>query len=121
MNNPAGFFQKRGKGEEFWVQFKLERLSDFCYKCGLLSHVTGQCTFVAPARITSSSGIVAKLFGPWIQAESEGSILFLNPLEEMPRRRTILDRVKHIKSPSKDLSEILLFGDDDSDSSRPTT
>lgn len=76
---PAGFFQKREAGEDYWVQFKYERLSDFCYKCGLLSHVTGRCRYGEPATVTSSSGIVAKQYGPWIRSEHPGSLLFINP------------------------------------------
>ncbi|KAF3449457.1 hypothetical protein FNV43_RR10185 [Rhamnella rubrinervis] len=44
---PGGFFQNREKGKEIWIQFKYERLSDFCYVCGLLDHVTGRCGFKA--------------------------------------------------------------------------
>ena len=30
-------------GESRWVQFKLERLPNFCYRCGLLSHALRDC------------------------------------------------------------------------------
>lgn len=64
---PGGFFKKRKKegDEEIRIQFKLERLYDFCYKCSLLTHVSGQNSYATPARITSANGISAKLFKPW--------------------------------------------------------
>lgn len=39
----AGFVQKVDNVEEYWVQFKFERLADFCYNCGFIDHVTGRC------------------------------------------------------------------------------
>ena len=30
-------------GEGRWVQFKYERLPNFCYRCGLLSHALKDC------------------------------------------------------------------------------
>lgn len=33
---PAGFFQNKPNREEFWIQFKYERLLDFFYKCSAI-------------------------------------------------------------------------------------
>lgn len=43
VSNPlhAGFFFQDENQEETWVQFKIERLSDYYYKCELLDYVTG--------------------------------------------------------------------------------
>lgn len=71
---PAGYFLDRPSGEELWVQFKIERLLDFCYRCGLLQHVTGRCGFSTPATIITSSRIKAQLYGPWIRAERPESL-----------------------------------------------
>lgn len=38
-----GFFLQRPKEEDIWVHFKFERLSDFCYGCGLVSHTVNEC------------------------------------------------------------------------------
>lgn len=76
---PASFFQNREDGEDAWVQFKYERLSDFCYKCGALGHVTSRCHLETPATISSGNGITTKLYGPWLRAEHGGSLLFINP------------------------------------------
>lgn len=38
-----GFFLRRSKEEDLWVRFKYERLSDFCYGCGRVSHTANDC------------------------------------------------------------------------------
>lgn len=75
---PAGFFMERNDGNDVWIQFKLERLSEFCYTCGFLDHTTGRCKISALAMVTSPIGISAKIFGPWIRAENGGSVCFIN-------------------------------------------
>lgn len=79
---PVGFFQKKKDREESYIQFKLECLLDFCYKCGGLDHVTMRCKFHTVATVTLSNGIVAKLYGPWLWAEHGRSLLFINPTSE---------------------------------------
>lgn len=75
---PTGFFQDRAHGEELLIQFKYKRMADFCYICGVLSHVTGKCAFGKPATITTANGITAKVYGPWLRAEHDGDMLFVN-------------------------------------------
>lgn len=60
----AGFFQNRENEKEVWIQFKIERLPNFCYTYGLLNHVIGRCTFSKPALITIGAGLQAKLYRP---------------------------------------------------------
>lgn len=74
---PLGFFQKKENGEESWIQFKYERLSDFCYGCGRLNHVYVRCTFSKPATIQTNNGVVAKIYRAWMRAEVEGSLVFV--------------------------------------------
>ncbi|KAI8526572.1 hypothetical protein RHMOL_Rhmol12G0006900 [Rhododendron molle] len=38
-----GFFLRRPKEDDLWVRFKYERLSDFCYGCGKVSHTANEC------------------------------------------------------------------------------
>lgn len=75
----AGYFQERNNGEDFWVQYKFVQLSDFYYRCGKIEHVTGRCVYGEAAMVTTVNGISAKLYGPWVRAENNGSILFVNP------------------------------------------
>lgn len=84
---PAGFFMDR-QDSEIWIQFKLERLSDFCYRCGSLMHITGKCGFNDPVLVTTQNGISAKLYGPWLRAENSSTLLFINtpPLGENDRK-----------------------------------
>ncbi|KAK3038525.1 hypothetical protein RJ639_029325 [Escallonia herrerae] len=36
---PRGFATKREGREDAWIQFRYERLLDFCFRCGCLGHV----------------------------------------------------------------------------------
>lgn len=50
----------------------------------MLDHVTGKCFFSTPATITTTNGITAKLFRPWLRTEHDESILFVH--SEMKER-----------------------------------
>lgn len=79
----VGYFLERLEGKDLWIQFKYERWGDFCYKCGILAHVTRKCSYERPATITTSVGVEARLYGPWLRSEVPVSILFVNPLKSV--------------------------------------
>lgn len=60
-----GSFIKRENGVSLWIQFRYERLSNFCYQCGRLGHTQFEC-----GSALLSIGGVADLrlsFGPWLR------------------------------------------------------
>ncbi|KAM1743562.1 hypothetical protein ACFX12_013443 [Malus domestica] len=42
-----GCWLSRENNRDTWVEFRYERLQDFCYRCGHLNHVNNECTFEA--------------------------------------------------------------------------
>lgn len=88
---PAGFFQEQPDGDENWIQFKFERLSDFCYKSGMLNHMTGKCPFEKPMTIITANRISTRLYGHWLKAGHVGSLLVVKlEEEENDRSRKLL-------------------------------
>ncbi|KAK9265662.1 hypothetical protein L1049_003420 [Liquidambar formosana] len=73
ISNPlkTGFVLKRDALPPVWIQFKYERLSDFCFHCGRLSHCANSCLFVPKDIPTESSNLslLSPGFGPWLRAE----------------------------------------------------
>ena len=57
------------KGRETWISFKYERLSNFCYWCGLLSHSEKDC----PKWLLNKEELRAEdqQFGPWLRVMNE--------------------------------------------------
>lgn len=90
---PAGFFQPKDDESELWIQFKLERLSDFWYCCGMLNHVTVRCHFAEPALVTSMNGIIVRLYGPWLRVEVPGGSMSANPPIIASQRQELVRQV----------------------------
>lgn len=61
-----GFKLQRRTGEATWVSFKYEKLSTFCYDCGLIGHDRGACSSEEPVDLD--------LYGPWIKYDEKEDI-----------------------------------------------
>ena len=57
------------KGHETWISFNYERLPNFCYWCGLLSHSDKDC----PQWLLNKEVLRTEdqQFGPWLKAVNE--------------------------------------------------
>lgn len=42
---PPGFWFNHSATEDTWADFRYERLSDLCFRCGRLGHIINTCTF----------------------------------------------------------------------------
>nr|XP_028964584.1 uncharacterized protein LOC114827109 [Malus domestica] len=56
-----GCWLKMEVNRETWVEFRYERLQDFCYHCGRIDHINTECSFAA-----NMGG--AEGYGDWIKA-----------------------------------------------------
>lgn len=74
----AGFFIDRYDGNDLWIEFKFERLSELCYICGFLDHIIGRSRFTKPSLMISPNGTIVKLFGPQLRAEHSGCLSLIN-------------------------------------------
>lgn len=54
-------------GESRWVQFKYERLPNFCYRCGLLNHALRDCP--EPSDLDGQSEEEQLQYGAWLRGE----------------------------------------------------
>ncbi|XP_021749920.1 uncharacterized protein LOC110715641 [Chenopodium quinoa] len=61
-----GVFLAGGNGKAKWVDIKYERLSDFCFYCGILDHTDKECT--KKEEEDDSSTEVVYQYGPWLRA-----------------------------------------------------
>jgi hypothetical protein len=58
-----------GKGKLGWLTFKYERLPNFCYVCGLLTHGEKDCGMRMKTR--GDDPHAPPQYGPWLRAEPE--------------------------------------------------
>lgn len=65
-----GFFHDMGKGGR-WISFQYDRLSDMCYRCGILGRIKRNCS----AEETANMKILGDLYGLWLKAEVEVALL----------------------------------------------
>ena len=53
-------------GEQRWISFKYERLPNFCYRCGLLSHGLRDCR---KGKVEALPELPALQYGAWLKGE----------------------------------------------------
>lgn len=58
---------KREGGNWNWVNFKYERLSMFCFVCGLLGHSDRDCEVV----YTNPGKTIDRAYGVWLRAPNK--------------------------------------------------
>ncbi|KAJ4836258.1 hypothetical protein Tsubulata_035569 [Turnera subulata] len=66
-----GIHVKDSIGIEHWVKVRYERLGEFCYRCGRVTHATRRCT--KPKRAHEGQELESIYsFGPWLRAKEAG-------------------------------------------------
>ncbi|KAF4354439.1 hypothetical protein G4B88_010063 [Cannabis sativa] len=81
INKPifSGFFLRRQRLKDLWIQYKYERLHKLCFKCGVLTHDQSIC-FKSPTIIKDANGNVYPMFGVWLKSDSHERSTFSSPL-----------------------------------------
>ncbi|KAF4360759.1 hypothetical protein F8388_011472 [Cannabis sativa] len=81
LNSPiyAGFFLRRQKLKDLWIQYKYEKLPKLCFKCGLFTHDQSTC-FKAPTVVKDDKGNFYPLFGIWLKKDAQEKSTFTTPL-----------------------------------------
>lgn len=64
---PTGFHQKRDNGKTYWIMLKYEKLSDICYTCGIMGHISKSCSVKDQLSLDTPSSSAGK-YGPWLRA-----------------------------------------------------
>ncbi|KAF3950817.1 hypothetical protein CMV_023477 [Castanea mollissima] len=67
----SGFYLDTSPQPDLWVQFKYERVAEFCYKCGRLGHLKARCLEVNHIDVQVSSKEPYG-FGHWMKVEPFG-------------------------------------------------
>lgn len=55
---------KREGGNWTWINFKYERLSTFCFVCGLMGHSDRDCSIV----YANPDKVIERAYGTWLRA-----------------------------------------------------
>ncbi|KAM6566661.1 hypothetical protein CsatA_025789 [Cannabis sativa] len=81
LNTPifSGFFLRRQKLKDLWIQYKYERLPKLCFKCGLLTHDQSIC-FKTPTVVKDNSGNFYPMYGVWLKSDAPERSTFTTPL-----------------------------------------
>ncbi|KAJ4838540.1 hypothetical protein Tsubulata_004569 [Turnera subulata] len=72
---------KDSMGIEHWVKVRYERLGEFCYRCGRVTHATRRCS--KPRRAFEGQELESIYsFGPWLRAKEAGHrpLMFKKPI-----------------------------------------
>ncbi|KAF4390189.1 hypothetical protein G4B88_005107, partial [Cannabis sativa] len=80
LNKPifSGFFLRRQRLKDLWLQYKYERLPKVCFKCGILTHDQSTC-FKPPTIIKDASGNFYPMYGIWLKSDVAEKSTFTSP------------------------------------------
>ncbi|KAF4395203.1 hypothetical protein F8388_001590 [Cannabis sativa] len=81
LNKPlfSGFFLRRQKLKDLWLQYRYDKLPKLCFKCGILTHDQSTC-FKPPTVVKDSVGNFYPLYGTWLKNDSQHKCTFSTPL-----------------------------------------
>uniref|UniRef100_A0A803P5R9 Reverse transcriptase domain-containing protein n=1 Tax=Cannabis sativa TaxID=3483 RepID=A0A803P5R9_CANSA len=81
LNKPlfSGFFLRRQRLKDLWLQYKYEKLPKMCFKCGLLTHDQSLC-FKPPTVIKDEKGNFYPMYGIWLKKDANEKSTFSTPL-----------------------------------------
>ncbi|KAF4388293.1 hypothetical protein F8388_021123 [Cannabis sativa] len=81
LNKPifSGFYLRRQRLANLWIQYKYEKLPKLCFKCGILTHDQSTC-FKSPTVIKDAAGNFFPMFGVWLKNEAPEKSTFSSPL-----------------------------------------
>ncbi|KAF4383720.1 hypothetical protein G4B88_020042 [Cannabis sativa] len=96
LNKPifSGFFLRRQKLKDLWIQYRYESLPKLCFKCGMLTHDQSIC-FKAPTVIKDDKGNFYPMFGTWLKHEAKEKSTFTSPLAKWFQDWTLQKRLGH--------------------------
>lgn len=90
---PSGFMHKLAS-KTSWIQFRYERLAEYCYSCGIMGHSKAGCSIGKVLNDSHGDDI----YGPWLRAEPYAYTVVREPFGlrkvELPRDE-IFDSFSH--------------------------
>uniref|UniRef100_A0A803P2D8 Reverse transcriptase domain-containing protein n=1 Tax=Cannabis sativa TaxID=3483 RepID=A0A803P2D8_CANSA len=96
LNKPifSGFFLRRQKLKDLWIQYRYERLPKLCFKYGMLTHDQSIC-FKAPTVIKDDKGNFYPMFDTWLKHEAKEKSTFTSPLAKWFQDWTLQKQLGH--------------------------
>ncbi|KAL0005207.1 hypothetical protein SO802_012768 [Lithocarpus litseifolius] len=90
-----GFFLPRTNNEDLWVSLHYEKLSEICFRCGVIGHSEKSCKREL-FQLRNLAGIKFNAAGPWLRAESDEiplALLQLHPMSQSPTPDSVVEQV----------------------------
>ncbi|KAF4360367.1 hypothetical protein F8388_019453 [Cannabis sativa] len=94
LNKPlfSGFFLRRQRLKDLWLQYKYEKLPKMCFKCGVLTHDQSLC-FKPPTVIKDEQGNLYPMYGVWLKKDANEKSTFSTSLAKWFQDWTLQKRL----------------------------